>query len=205
MIDRRLVYYEANVARKSRPYPGAVTTLKRLASQGATLAVCTNKREYLSRLLLQELDLEDHFSAIAGRHTFAVAKPDPDHLNGTIKLAGGDPSVGDSDVDVQTAKAAGVPVIKLGEHLVEIVGDSEPAQSLLDHDVNAEPTPERTVAVETTAWPRWVSTWFSAWVRSGVVSTRVPSRSKTMVAPFSIGVLSHAPCGHASGGVESAG
>jgi len=141
MIDRRLVYYEANVARKSRPYPGAVTTLKRLASQGATLAVCTNKREYLSRLLLQELDLEDHFSAIAGRHTFAVAKPDPDHLNGTIKLAGGDPSVGDSDVDVQTAKAAGVPVIKLGEHLVEIVGDSEPAQGLLDHDVNAEPYP----------------------------------------------------------------
>src|SRR5262249_54698742 len=67
------------------------------------------------------------------------------------------------------------------------------------------PTPERTVAAETAAWPRRVSTWFSAWVRSGAVSTSVPSRSKTMVAPFSIGVLSHAPCGHASGGVESAG
>lgn len=92
MLAEFLVYYEANVARESRPYPGAVTALKRLASQGATLAVCTNKREYLSRLLLQELDLEDHFSAIAGRDTFAVAKPDPGHLNGTIKLAGGDPT-----------------------------------------------------------------------------------------------------------------
>jgi phosphoglycolate phosphatase len=92
MLAEFLVYYEANVAQESRPYPGAVTALKRLASQGATLAVCTNKREYLSRLLLQELDLEDHFSAIAGRDTFAVAKPDPGHLNGTIKLAGGDPS-----------------------------------------------------------------------------------------------------------------
>jgi phosphoglycolate phosphatase len=115
MLAEFLVYYEANVARESRPYPGAVTALKRLASQGATLAVCTNKREYLSRLLLQELDLEDHFSAIAGRDTFAAAKPDPGHLNGTIKLAGGDSSrallVGDSDADVQTAKAAGVPVI----------------------------------------------------------------------------------------------
>ena len=39
MLAEFLVYYEANVARKSRPYPGAVTALKRLASQGATLAV----------------------------------------------------------------------------------------------------------------------------------------------------------------------
>jgi hypothetical protein len=40
-------------------------------------------------------------------------------------------------------------------------------------------------------------------IRRGVNKRTV--RSKTMVAPFSIGVLSHAPCGHASGGVESAG
>ena len=43
MLAEFLVYYEANVAQESRPYPGAVTALKRLASQGATLAVCTNK------------------------------------------------------------------------------------------------------------------------------------------------------------------
>jgi len=44
-----------------------------------------------------------------------VAKPDPGHLTGVIALAGGEPSravmVGDSEVDITTAKAAGVPVI----------------------------------------------------------------------------------------------
>jgi len=44
-----------------------------------------------------------------------VSKPNPRHLIGTIALAGGDPSnalmIGDSDVDVMTAKAAHVPII----------------------------------------------------------------------------------------------
>jgi phosphoglycolate phosphatase-like HAD superfamily hydrolase len=44
-----------------------------------------------------------------------VSKPDPGHLTGVIALAGGDPSravmVGDSETDLATAKAAGVPAI----------------------------------------------------------------------------------------------
>jgi phosphoglycolate phosphatase len=115
LVAEFLVHYKANIARQSRPFPGSVPALERLTNQGARLAVCTNKRESLSRLLLQELDLERYFSAIAGRDTFAVAKPDPGHLTGVIDLAGGDVTralmVGDSDIDVQTAKAARVPII----------------------------------------------------------------------------------------------
>jgi phosphoglycolate phosphatase len=115
MLGDFLVHYEANIARESRPFPGAVAALERLRGGGAQLAVCTNKREVLSRRLLQELDLDRYFSAIAGRDTFAVAKPDPGHLLGTIRLAGGDPSravmIGDSDIDVRAAKAAKVPVV----------------------------------------------------------------------------------------------
>jgi phosphoglycolate phosphatase len=115
MLAEFLEYYEANIARESRPFPGAIAALERLAAEGATLAVCTNKRERLSRLLLQRLDLEDYFSAIAGLDTFAVSKPDASHLTDTIALAGGHPSralmIGDSDVDVMTAKAACVPII----------------------------------------------------------------------------------------------
>jgi len=58
MLAEFLAYYEANIARESRPFPGVVAVLERLAAEGATLAVCTNKQEHLSRLLLQELDLE---------------------------------------------------------------------------------------------------------------------------------------------------
>ena len=84
MLAEFLIHYEANIAAESRPFPGAVAALERLAAAGARLAVCTNKREYLSRRLLQELGLDGYFGAIAGRDTFPVAKPDPGHLTGAI-------------------------------------------------------------------------------------------------------------------------
>ena len=115
MLAEFLANYETNIARESRPYPGALAALDRLVRLGARLAICTNKRESLSRLLLQKLEIEHYFTALAGRHTFPVAKPHPGHLTGVIALAGGDPSrsvmVGDSDIDLNTAKAAAVPAI----------------------------------------------------------------------------------------------
>src|SRR6185503_14092365 len=51
------------------------------------------------------------------------------------------------------------------------------------------PTAVRTVAAETARWPRATSTAFKALVRSGAVSTRVPSRSNTTVASLK------GPCG----------
>ncbi|MBO6636420.1 MAG: HAD hydrolase-like protein, partial [Parvibaculum sp.] len=47
--------------------------------------------------------------------TFPYRKPDPRHLLSTIEAAGGDPAkavmVGDSETDIVTAKAAGIPVV----------------------------------------------------------------------------------------------
>jgi phosphoglycolate phosphatase len=115
MLSEFLVHYEANIANESRPFPGAADALEDLVAHGATLAVCTNKREHLSRKLLQQLDLARYFSSLAGRDTFAVSKPDPGHLTQLIAMAGGNPSravmVGDSDIDIRTAKAASVPMI----------------------------------------------------------------------------------------------
>ncbi|MEX2167511.1 MAG: HAD family hydrolase [Methyloceanibacter sp.] len=115
MLAAFLAHYEANIAEESRPYPGAVAALERLAASGARLAICTNKREQLSRKLLHALELEAFFHAIAGRDTFAVSKPDPGHLTGAIALAGGNPAnavmVGDSVTDMQTARAAAIPAI----------------------------------------------------------------------------------------------
>lgn len=110
-----LTYYEANIADRSRPFEGAESAVRELKSAGARLAICTNKREALSRRLLGELRLEDAFEAIAGRDTFAFFKPHPEHLVGAIRLAGGDVRravmVGDTGVDIATAKAAGVPSV----------------------------------------------------------------------------------------------
>ena len=46
--------------------------LDELQSAGARLAVCTNKVEHLSKLLLRELNLDRQFAVIAGRDTFDV-------------------------------------------------------------------------------------------------------------------------------------
>lgn len=110
-----LSYYAANISRGSRPYPGLVTALETFAGAGAKLAVCTNKIEPHARLLLDELDLTQHFAAITGRESLGVSKPDPLHLTGTIALAKGDPQravmIGDSETDIATAKNARIPVI----------------------------------------------------------------------------------------------
>ncbi|MEJ2517556.1 MAG: HAD hydrolase-like protein [Methyloceanibacter sp.] len=126
-----LIHYEANIARLSRPFPGAVALLERLKNRGAILAVCTNKRVRLANLLLEALELDSatapgkgrlealeldhHFATIAGRDTFETSKPHPDHLLGTIAASGGDPGravmVGDSTADIQAAHGAGIPSI----------------------------------------------------------------------------------------------
>lgn len=110
-----LEHYSAHIADGSRPYPGVLAAMERFSAEGWKLAVCTNKLEGLSRLLLNELGIEGRFAAIAGGDTFDVRKPDAKHLRETIALAGGDPArsvmVGDSDTDIATAKNAGIPVV----------------------------------------------------------------------------------------------
>ena len=137
MLGDFLVHYEANIAVESRPFPGAVEALDLLRAEGARLAVCTNKRESLSRRLLQELELEGYFSAIAGRDTFKVAKPDPGHLTVAIRLAGGEPSravmVGDSDVDVRTAKAASVPIVLVSFGYAGPPVSGAPPEAVIDY------------------------------------------------------------------------
>jgi phosphoglycolate phosphatase len=113
--DQFLAYYADNVAVGSRPFAGVPELLDDLLAAGARLAVCTNKVEHLSKLLLRALALEGRFAAIAGRDTFAMFKPAPGHLLKTIDMAGGRSKrsvmVGDSEVDIATAAAAEVPSI----------------------------------------------------------------------------------------------
>jgi phosphoglycolate phosphatase len=137
MLAEFLVHYEANIAAESRPFPGAVAALEAFAVHGATLAVCTNKREGLSRRLLEELRLDHYFGAIAGRDTFAVSKPDPGHLTGTIAVAGGDPAhalmIGDSEVDLRTAKAARIPIVLVSFGYATAPLHGLAAEALIDH------------------------------------------------------------------------
>ena len=108
-------HYTAHIADESRPFPGAVEAIDRFRAAGWKTAVCTNKLEGLSRQLLSELGILDRFDAVGGGDSFGVKKPDPEHLRQTIAAAGGNPAiaimVGDSETDIATGKAAGIPVV----------------------------------------------------------------------------------------------
>ncbi len=107
--------YAARIAALSRPFPGLEQALDSLAAEGYRFAVCTNKIEWLSTRLLDALSLSPRFDAVCGQGTFDVMKPHPDMFRRTILQAGGDPAraimVGDSGTDINTARAANVPVI----------------------------------------------------------------------------------------------
>jgi phosphoglycolate phosphatase len=110
-----ILHYAAHIADRSLPFPGLEPALDLMAAQGARFAVCTNKLEQLSVLLLERVGLAGRFAAICGQDTFGIPKPDPELLRQTIARAGGEVGsavmIGDSAADVAIARAAGVPVI----------------------------------------------------------------------------------------------
>lgn len=107
--------YLAHVHVESHLFPGVEAALDALLAEGYALAVCTNKPEPHSVKLIKALGIADRFRFIAGRETFAVCKPEPLHLIETIRAAGGASKpaimVGDSKTDLDTARAARIPVI----------------------------------------------------------------------------------------------
>lgn len=110
-----LEIYAARVARDSHLYDGVLPALDGLAARGHRLAICTNKPERHSLMLLDALGVTARFARIAGRDTYPFFKPDARHLTRTIEDAGGSTDnaimVGDSRTDIETARNAGVPVI----------------------------------------------------------------------------------------------
>jgi phosphoglycolate phosphatase len=110
-----IAYYAAHIAVESRPFEGLEDALDLFAAQGHRLAVCTNKLEWLSRRLLDQLGMTRRFAAICGADTFGVQKPDPTIFRETVARAGGQVAasimVGDAGTDVGVARRAGVPVI----------------------------------------------------------------------------------------------
>lgn len=115
LFETFLKHYAEHIADRSRPFPGVEQALDILAQRGCVLAVCTNKFEWLSRRLLDALQLTQRFAAICGQDTFEVKKPHPDVLRKTVASAGGDMTqtvmVGDSATDIRLAQAAQVPVV----------------------------------------------------------------------------------------------
>jgi phosphoglycolate phosphatase len=137
LTDDFIAYYAEHIADASRPFDGLEAALDDLTSHGYRFAVCTNKLEWLSRRLLDRLNLSPRFSAICGADTFGVSKPDPAILRQTVARAGAELSsaimVGDAGPDVGVARRASVPVICVSFGYTEVpVADLKP-DVVIDH------------------------------------------------------------------------
>ena len=104
-----LAHYEEHKLDSTRPYPGVAEALEELRE--FPMAVLTNKPVRVSRRILEGLGLAKYFRAVYGGNSFETKKPDPlgarkilEELGAT---AGQTMMVGDSEVDVQTARNAG--------------------------------------------------------------------------------------------------
>ncbi len=108
-----LEYYKAHIADESRPYAGAEAALDELTARGVRLAICTNKPERLTHLLLAAFGWTERFASVIGGDTLPERKPAAEPLWEAIRRAGGGRGVlvGDSITDVETAVAAGLPCV----------------------------------------------------------------------------------------------
>ena len=104
-----LEYYRAHMLDNTVPYPGVREALDKLS--GRELAVLTNKPVKFSKLILNGLGMSAYFRYVYGGNSFEKKKPDPVGLNTLLREFGAGPRetmmVGDSDVDIQTARNAG--------------------------------------------------------------------------------------------------
>jgi phosphoglycolate phosphatase len=107
-----LEHYTEHCLDQTRPYPGMVDLLDALRALGARAAVVTNKPEALSRKILGALDLLRDLVAVVGGDTFPERKPHPRGVESVLARCEADRSrtllVGDSPVDLATARAAGI-------------------------------------------------------------------------------------------------
>ena len=105
-------YYGDHLLDATRPYPGMVELLDALAERGVALSVLTNKPLGLSRTILDGLALTPRFVGVIGGDSLPTRKPDPAGLEELRRLTGTPRErtllVGDSGIDVETARAGRV-------------------------------------------------------------------------------------------------
>ena len=123
MVKEFVNFYGKNINNDSTLINGIKDFLKWCKDQNISMAVCTNKQEYLSIDLLKKIGIYDFFEYVAGSDTFDYCKPDPRHLTTVVEILDGDINktlmFGDSETDANAAKAAEIPVILLEDGYTE--------------------------------------------------------------------------------------
>ena len=127
-------HYALTTGTSSVPYPGAREALRLLKAAGVKLACVTNKEQRHAERLLRAHRLWDQFDLLIGGDSLSVKKPDPGVLRHVVKQLGGHADrcghVGDSRIDVEAARNAGVTAwaVPYGYNAGQPIEDARPAR-----------------------------------------------------------------------------
>ncbi len=109
--------YELEAASRTNLLPGVVETLRTLRTMGLRIGLCTINSEKSVDRILERFNLASLFDVTVSRNQVRHVKPDPEHLLVALKVLAAVPQetlvVGDSRVDMQSAKALGAIAVGL--------------------------------------------------------------------------------------------
>lgn len=112
LVEAYTVAYRAHPVERTTFFADAAEAIPKLRALGLRLGVCTNKRTDIAERVLEHLGVRDHFGAVVGSDRASRPKPDAAHLLETLAELDAAPGeclyVGDTEIDEQTAAAAGV-------------------------------------------------------------------------------------------------
>jgi len=129
VLKRFLEYYSEHLTDFTVPYPGVRETLEMLGNYRKT--VISNKREDLSKHLLETLELSGYFDIIWGSDSVSEKKPSPAPVLEMLKKLSCGPDeavmVGDSNYDIEAGRAAGVRTVAVsyGYRHINLLKDAD--------------------------------------------------------------------------------
>ncbi len=140
-VDRALEYflryYGEHMLDNTQLYPGVRTALDQLLAHGAKMAVLTNKPVRISRAIVEGLGLANHFFQVYGGNSFEQKKPAPIGIETLLSESGAARErtimVGDSGVDVRTARNASVTACGVSYGFQPEAFVEEPPDLLVDN------------------------------------------------------------------------
>ena len=115
MLRVFLLHYTHNIDDDSVLFDNVLNVLRFLKKKDIKLAVCTNKMEKLSLMLLEKLEVLTYFDYLVGGDTFKKSKPDPMPLYEICKYLNQKTDdaimIGDSVTDLNAGHRANMPVV----------------------------------------------------------------------------------------------
>ena len=114
LIEDFLEFYFDNCSKRSFLYPNVFNTLKELKSK-FKIALCTNKKQFITEKILMDFKIEDFFDCVLGSDSKIKLKPDTEMLEYCLNKCHVAPEqaimIGDSSNDIIPAKALGMKTI----------------------------------------------------------------------------------------------